>query len=129
MTSSVCCLQMGAQSHSLYVVQVTKFLKTLIVKTLRERKPSDDMNGNNGVCVSGTSNEIKKEDKDFSIQIATLESDSIYSGQSQTNMSMVEEESGDRVVEGACTMAEVLKSRNLGLKKRHVGAPSAIILG
>ncbi|CAH1446918.1 unnamed protein product [Lactuca virosa] len=130
----------------MYAVQVMNFLKTLIVKTLREREdliveagPTskfDHFDENNGphCSVWGTLDETNEgEDQDFSIKEPTLEThentckDDLTSrgqSQSQSQTTRVEEESGGRVVEGGGggTMAEILKSRNaqssnLSLKK------------
>lgn len=116
----------------MYAVQVMNFLKTLIVKTLREREdliveagPAsrfDHFDENNGphCSVWGTiddeANEVKEEEQDFSIKEPILVSqnsckdDLTLKGESQTTV--VEEESGGgRVVEGGVMVVDILKSR------------------
>ncbi|KAI3507846.1 hypothetical protein L1887_22841 [Cichorium endivia] len=114
----------------MYAVQVMNFLKTLIVKTLREREdliveagPAsrfDHFDENNGphCSVWGTLDETNENEvvlqggQDFSVKEPTLDSHEDSSrGQSQSTV--VEEESGGKVVEGGgATVVEVLKSRN-----------------
>lgn len=121
----------------MYAVQVMNFLKTLIVKTLREREDVivdagpvsrfDHFDENNGPHCSfrgtiddETNDESNKEDQDFPVKEPTLESQENTSqvdltsksqsqGQSQTTM--VEEEGVARVAEGGARMVEVRKSR------------------
>ncbi|KAD6119857.1 hypothetical protein E3N88_11128 [Mikania micrantha] len=105
----------------MYAVQVMNFLKTLIVKTLKEREdviveagPAlrfDDFDENNGPHCScrGTideTNEVNKEDQDFSVKEPNLEShlslsldDLTSQSQSHGQTRMLEEESVIRAVE------------------------------
>ncbi|KAK1412776.1 hypothetical protein QVD17_34277 [Tagetes erecta] len=108
----------------MYAVQVMNFLKTLIAKTLREREdviveagPSlkfDHFDENNGphcsfeATVDETTNEVDIEDQDFAVKEPTLESHlnpshedltSKSQSESQSQTSVLEEESGVRVVE------------------------------
>ncbi|KAL4558315.1 hypothetical protein LXL04_036513 [Taraxacum kok-saghyz] len=88
----------------MYAVQVMNFLKTLIVKTLREREdliveagPASgfdhfDENNNGPHCsIWGTGDEVddemdKEDDRDFSIKEPTLEDDLSCKSQSQTDV-------------------------------------------
>lgn len=113
----------------MYAVQVMNFLKTLIVKTLREREDPmvdpgpasqfDHFDENNEPHCSLTiddTNEVNMEDQDFSIKEPSLEThentfeDGLNSKhQSQTTMV---EEGGARAAEGGARVVEAAKSRN-----------------
>ncbi|KAJ0547541.1 putative Rho GTPase activation protein [Helianthus annuus] len=120
----------------MYAVQVMNFLKTLIVKTLREREdviveagPAlgfDHFDENNGPHCSfrttvDETNEVENEGQDFSVKEPTLEShlnrspdDLTPKSQSQSQTTVVEEESGLTSVEGGgggARLLEVVKNR------------------
>ncbi|KAJ0554103.1 putative Rho GTPase activation protein [Helianthus annuus] len=120
----------------MYAVQVMNFLKTLIVKTLREREdviveagPAlgfDHFDENNGPHCSfrttvDETNEVENEDQDFSVKEPTLEShlnrspdDLTPKSQSQSQTTVPEEESGLTAVEGGgggARLLEVVKNR------------------
>ncbi|KAI7734068.1 hypothetical protein M8C21_014616, partial [Ambrosia artemisiifolia] len=118
----------------MYAVQVMNFLKTLIVKTLREREdviveagPAlrfDHFDENNGPHCSfettvDETNETDKEDQDFSVKEPTLESHLSLSPdeltpkrQSQSQTTALEEESGLTVVDGGVArVPEAAKNR------------------
>ncbi|KAI3732864.1 hypothetical protein L1987_64074 [Smallanthus sonchifolius] len=127
----------------MYAVQVMNFLKTLIVKTLREREdviveagPAsrfDHFDENNGPhcsfqrTVDGTNevDEVNKEYQDFSVKEPTLEShenfccDELTSeSQSQTTVSeerseVVVIEGGARMVDSGVRVVQASKSSNL----------------
>ncbi|XP_071715947.1 rho GTPase-activating protein 5-like isoform X2 [Rutidosis leptorrhynchoides] len=124
----------------MYAVQVMNFLKTLIVKTLREREDAivdagpalqfDRFDENNGPHCSfrGTIDETNEmvfkdeEDQDFSVEEPTLEShentfqdDLTTKSQSQSHGQTItlEEESSATVAEGGTTVVEAPKFRNL----------------
>ncbi|KAM0067226.1 putative Rho GTPase activation protein [Helianthus debilis subsp. tardiflorus] len=117
----------------MYAVQVMNFLKTLIVKTLREREdviveagPAsqfDHYDENGPHCsfqrTTDETDEVNKEDQDFSVKEPTLESHenichndltSESQSQSQSQATVSEEKSGARVVQGS-------RSRNSNQKK------------
>ncbi|KAI7730774.1 hypothetical protein M8C21_020879 [Ambrosia artemisiifolia] len=116
----------------MYAVQVMNFLKTLIVKTLREREDAiveagpasrfDHFDENNGPHCSfqrtvDETDEVNMEEQDFSVKEPTLEShenichnDLTSESQSQINVS--EEKSGVSVVESGARVVQASKSRN-----------------
>ncbi|XP_071737913.1 rho GTPase-activating protein 4-like [Rutidosis leptorrhynchoides] len=117
----------------MYAVQVMNFLKTLIVKTLREREDAiveagptlrfDHFDENNGPHCSfrGTVDETsemvnKEEDQDFSVEDPTLESHENTSHNDLTSKShsqtSVPEDGGTTIVEGGTTAIEAPKFRN-----------------
>ncbi|KAK1437047.1 hypothetical protein QVD17_02832 [Tagetes erecta] len=128
----------------MYAVQVMNFLKTLIVKTLREREdviveagPAsqfDHFDENNGPpCsfqrTSNETDELNNEDQDFSLKEPTLENtchdDLTSKSQSQTTVSE-EEKSGVRVVdddtmvvESGDRVVQASKGRNLQSSKNQ----------
>ncbi|KAI3806333.1 hypothetical protein L1987_22232 [Smallanthus sonchifolius] len=118
----------------MYAVQVMNFLKTLIVKTLREREdviveagPAlrfDRFDENNGPHCSfkgmvNETSEVNKDDQDFSVKEPTLEShlnlsqdDLTSKSQNQSQTTVLEEENGVRVVEGVgAELVEAVKTR------------------
>ncbi|XP_076900847.1 rho GTPase-activating protein 1-like [Bidens hawaiensis] len=123
----------------MYAVQVMNFLKTLIVKTLREREDAiveagpasqfDHFDENNEPRCSfqGTSDEtdeVNNENQEFSVKEPTLEShenvchnELTFHSQSQTSVS--EEKSGAKVVQGSKSRNSQLSNSNQkkGLRK------------
>ncbi|MFS7964824.1 putative Rho GTPase activation protein [Helianthus anomalus] len=122
----------------MYAVQVMNFLKTLIVKTLREREDViveagsflgfDHFDENNGPHCSfrttvDKTNEVENEDQDFSVKEPTLEShlnrspdDLTPKSQSQSQTTVPGEESALTAVEGGggcggARLLEVVKNR------------------
>lgn len=127
----------------MYAVQVMNFLKTLIVKTIREREDAiveagpasqfDHFDENNEPHCSfqGTSDEtdeVNNENQDFSVKEPTLESHenvchnelTFHSqSQSQSQTSVSEEKSGVNVVRGSKSRNSQLSNSNQkkGLRK------------